>query len=146
MRLQTFTPAFLCNPLPGRHTHPAVLPRRLTVSGLAPRAGSAFPVDIKEYGDGYRMVANVPGFGKDDISIGVENNVLTLSGKQAATAGEKDGGKFVRRERVVRDFARTFRLPEHVDASRVEARLDAGVLSLTLPKSAAAAKRTVEIR
>ncbi len=146
MRFQTFTPAVFRNPLLGQCACPAVLPRRLTVSGLAPRADSAFPVDVKEYGDGYRMVANVPGFGKDDISIGVEDNVLTLSGKQAVPAGEKDDGKFVRRERASRDFARKFRLPEHVDASRVEARLDAGVLSLTLPKSAAAAKRTVEIR
>lgn len=108
--------------------------------------GTSFAVDIKEYDDSYRIVADVPGFEKGDINIGLENNILTISAQKSSESEEKDAGKFVRRERSTRSFVRSFHLPEHIDEAKVEAKLDSGVLDLVLPKSAGAAKRKIEVR
>ncbi len=127
-------------------THPGALKRFFDLPDIEIGEGASFAVDIKEYDDSYRIVADVPGFDKGDISIGLENNILTISAQKVAETSEKDEGKFVRRERSSRSFVRSFHLPEHIDEAKVEARLDAGVLDLTLPKSAAAAKRRIEVK
>ncbi len=139
----------LRNALPGDlisqvFARPGLFDRLFDLPGAGVETPSAFPVDILELDDCYRIVADLPGFGKDEIGIGIENNVLTISA-QRATA-EDDGGRHTRRERAIGGVTRSFHLPGHIDAAGIQANLERGVLDLRLPKLVAAAKRKIEIR
>jgi HSP20 family protein len=90
------------------------------------------------------MRANVPGFKPDEISIEVDNGILTVSGKHEETE-EKTEKHFVRRERRYGAFSRTLPLPDGVDPKKIKATTHDGVLELTipLPKEAAAEPITI---
>jgi HSP20 family protein len=102
------------------------------------------PVDIQETGDSYVFHAELPGMTKDDIQITLENSVLRLSGERKF---EKDVKKesFHRVERTYGTFTRTFTLPTQVDAEKVRAAFENGILTLTVPKAEQAKPRRIEI-
>ena len=86
----------------------------------------------------------VPGLSLDALDVEVIGNELTLRG---AHAGEKSADSvYHRRERPVGAFERTVRIPVDVDATRVEAQLKDGVLTINLPKAEAAKPRKIAIR
>lgn len=103
--------------------------------------------DMIEKEDCYALDVDVPGFKKDDIEIALTGNTLTVRGKVEEQKEEKDGDYYLC-ERQQGAFARTFSLPEGVDADKVAADLREGVLTVTLPKTPDAQKkpRQVEIR
>ena len=109
-------------------------------------AGPAgFRVDIEEADKEYRIRADLPGVRKDDIAVSVEDNVLSIGAKFQGEKEQADG-KRVHTERVSGDFSRSFRLSRDIEADKIGAEIKDGVLILRLPKSGAAARRSVEIK
>lgn len=99
--------------------------------------------DIKNYQDKYEVICEVPGLKKEDIHVSMESDVLVISATYAHKEEEAEFG-YLLRERVEGEITRKFKLP-YVDVSKISASLDAGILTLTLPKMAERAKRTIEI-
>ena len=104
------------------------------------------PVDIKETASGYAISAEIPGYKENEINLYVENHVLTLEGKKEEKKDEKDGKKYLVRERVVRDFKRSFTLPEDTDEEKVSASFKNGVLEIDLPKTEKAQPKRIEVK
>jgi HSP20 family protein len=109
------------------------------------RPVTAFPaVNVWEDNDAFYLEAEVPGLKQEDVNIAVtQRNVLTLSGERKPEDGE---GRWHRRERGFGRFQRVLRLPAPVDADKVEAKLDNGVLRLTLPKHEDAKPRRIAVK
>ena len=104
------------------------------------------PVAIKETASGYAISADIPGYKENEINLYVENHVLTLEGKKEEKKDEKDGKKYLVRERVVRDFKRSFTLPEDADEEKVSASFKNGVLEIDLPKTEKAQPKRIEVK
>ncbi len=102
-------------------------------------------VDIFETDDGVVMRAELPGMDKDDVKIGLENNVLTLHGERKFDE-EVKRENYHRVERSYGSFCRSFTLPSDVDKNKIEARFDSGILEVTLPKSEKAKPKQIEIK
>src|SRR5829696_8112902 len=90
-------------------------------------------MDLVETEDTYVLRADLPGMGEDDVTIEVENSVLTLSGERKAEHEAKGEG-YYRVERAFGGFSRSLTLPEGVDAEAVAATFDKGVLEVRIPK------------
>ena len=114
---------------------------------VAPPRGPAFrpAVDIFEDAESITLAAEVPGMKPDDIKVHVENGVLTLSGERKLEKEEKKDN-YHRIERSYGSFARSFVLPETVDADSVHAEAKDGVLRLRLPKKSKPAAKRIEIK
>lgn len=115
-------------------------------TGLAPRGVSEWTpaMDVVETADEFVVTAELPGLGKDDIEIEIENNILTIRGEKKEERREKEERHYVY-ERRFGGFTRSFTLPTNVDPDRVSARFENGVLTVTLPKTEEARGRRVEI-
>lgn len=101
-------------------------------------------MDLVEAEDHYVLRADLPGLGEDDVSIEVEDDVLTVSGERKAEHEERNEG-YHRVERAYGTFARSLTLPEGVDPEAVEARFDRGVLEIRIPKPEQRKPRKVAI-
>jgi HSP20 family protein len=92
------------------------------------------PVDIYEKGDKINMDFELPGLTKDDLSIDLDGNTLTVSGKFQRAKEVKDAD-YYRRERVYGDFSRSFTLPADIKEKDIEAKFENGILKVTFPKT-----------
>jgi HSP20 family molecular chaperone IbpA len=99
------------------------------------------PVDIYETEDGLVVVADLPGVGRDGLSVQVEQGVLTIEGRQAREVSRE----VVNREFVLAPFFRQFRIAEQIDATRIRAALRNGVLTLELPRAEQTKPRQIPI-
>jgi len=99
--------------------------------------------NLMENGDNFEVLAEVPGISKDDLNIKIQGNYLEISGKRSVDTPE--GYKVHRNERGGSTFSRSFTLPDEVDADKVEATLENGILYLTLPKSETAKPKQITI-
>jgi HSP20 family protein len=99
--------------------------------------------NLYDAGENLEMKIEVPGIAKEDMNIKIQGNYLEISGKKAAYTPE--GYAAHRVERGATSFTRSFTLPADVDSAKVEARLDNGLLSLTLPKAETAKPRQIAI-
>jgi HSP20 family protein len=108
-------------------------------------AGTFQPnVDIYETADDWVIAADVPGATKDALEIGFDDGILSV---KAAVKDRTPGGTtFMLREYPIGDFERRFRVGDGVDATRISAALDAGVLTIRLPKAESVKPRKIEIR
>ena len=103
------------------------------------------PLNVWETPEAFHLEAELPGMKQEDLHIAVTNrNTLTLSGERKLDESLK--GSWHRRERGFGRFQRVLTLPAPVDAERVEARLENGVLLLTLPKAEEARPRRIEVK
>jgi HSP20 family protein len=105
------------------------------------------PVDIYETESAFVVEADLPGVHEENVNIQFDRNALTISGTRAATlpAREKAQLRVFSAERLSGTFSRSVRLPEHVDAEKIEASFSNGVLTVTVPKAAGARARTIPI-
>jgi len=99
-------------------------------------------VNIFETKDGYVLEAEMPGVGKDGLEITLDNNEITITGRRVA---EIVTGQPVFRERRLADYRRVFELDPAIDTARIEAKLEQGVLRLTLPKSERVKPRKITV-
>ena len=90
-------------------------------------------VDISEDDGKIVLRADLPGVNEKDVSVKVEDNVLTLSGERKFEK-ETDEENFHRVERTYGTFTRSFSLPETVDTDKIKAKYDKGVLTISIPK------------
>ena len=102
-------------------------------------------VDVEETKDAFKFHADLPGVGKKDIAISVENDRLTIKGERKSGSDEKTS-RFHRVERTYGSFCRSFQLPVSVLADRVEASYKEGVLEITVPKADDVKPREIEIK
>jgi HSP20 family protein len=101
------------------------------------------PVDIEEQDDAYVIEAEVAGVKKDDVNIELISNELMITGEIKERERE---GILRKRTRRIGRFEYRVRLPEQVDADKVEANLKDGVLSVRVPKREQAERRTVQVK
>jgi HSP20 family protein len=90
------------------------------------------PASVTEIGDGYRLEIEMPGVRKDGLEISVENNELTIVGRRSLPAME---GTLIHRESRPENFRRAFELDPSIDADKISAKIDQGLMTLTLPKA-----------
>jgi HSP20 family protein len=99
-------------------------------------------VNIRATADGYELMAEMPGVTKDGVEITVENGQLTLVGHRRPV---EVNGQRIYRERREHDYRRVYELDPSLDASRVSARIEQGVLTVTLPKAEAVKPRRIAV-
>ena len=96
-------------------------------------AQGAYPkVNVYEYDDKIGIVAEIPGLDKKNVSVDVEENVLTISGDKHGF--DVSGGKCITRELKQSSFKRSFNLGDHLDGDGVSAKFKDGMLSISIPK------------
>jgi len=117
---------------------------QLIPNGSASTAAS-YPVDIREDDDHFYVDAELPGFTKDQVSVTLENGVLTISAERKEEDESKRGETHLRERRWNR-VARAFKLPNAVDENKVEATLKDGVLHLVLHKREEVRPRKIEVK
>lgn len=100
---------------------------------------------ITETSDGFTVQVEMPGVPQSGLEVTFENGELTLVGHRSHAASSGDGHEVVYRESHARDYRRAFELDNTIDAGRISARLDQGLLTLSLPKAEAAKPRRIEI-
>lgn len=103
--------------------------------------------DVEETENEIHVSVELPGMKPEDIHLDLENNVLTISGeKQESSEGGGAGHTWHLSERRYGKFTRTFVLPRDVEADRIDADFENGVLRVTIPKSERARRRRIEVR
>jgi HSP20 family protein len=102
-------------------------------------------VNVREEGDALRVEAEVPGVSLEQIEVSIQHGVeLTIQGERPADSA--GSASWHRRERGVGRFERVLTLPVPVEVEKVEARLENGVLRLTLPKAESVKARRIPIK
>lgn len=95
---------------------------------------TAFRTDIKKQDGNYILEAELPGFKKEDISIDIDKDCLTISAEHKSEENEDDKDKgFIRRERYYGSYSRSFNI-KGIDADAISASYNDGVLTLTMPE------------
>ena len=100
--------------------------------GVSFNQGAYPKVNVYEYDDKIGMVAEIPGLDKKNVSVDVEEGILTISGDKHGF--DSDGGKCITRELKQSAFTRSFNLGEYLDGSNVSAKFKDGMLSISVPK------------
>jgi HSP20 family protein len=91
------------------------------------------PASVTEIGDGYLLEIEMPGVKKKDgLEISVENNELTIIGQRSLPAVE---GTPIHRESRPENFRRVFEIDPSIDADKITAKIDQGLVTLSLPKA-----------
>ncbi len=106
--------------------------------------GQQAPVNILENKDSYVIDVVAPGFDKGDFKINLDKQTLTLSAEKK-TEQAAEGDKQIRREFSFRSFSRSFTVDENIDADKINAKYENGVLKVTLPKKEAKQETAKEI-
>jgi HSP20 family protein len=102
-------------------------------------------VNVVEKEDGFYLDAETPGFNQKDISIEFNDGVLTLKAQQDQCS-QSDNSDYRIREFSNQSFARSFRLSDQIDSDKVVARMDQGILKVTMPKKEQAKPKKIEIK
>ncbi len=105
--------------------------------------------NIKESDDGFALEVVAPGRKREDFSIKLDKDLLTISSTQEKKVEENDkAGKYSRREFSYSNFSRSFRLPDTVNIEGIEAKYEDGILHILIPKkeeAKVAANRVIEV-
>ena len=109
--------------------------------------GSRLPINIYADAEGYTFVAIVPGMKAEELSIETEGNTVKLSGETLAPAVSADEKvRTLRSEIGFGKFNRAFELPEDIDADKIEASLESGVLTVRVPKAETVKPRAIKVQ
>lgn len=101
-------------------------------------------LNVSDTGDAIEVKAELPGVTEKDVEVSLHGDILTLKGEKKAEKEEKDKNYYVR-EFSYGSFARSIKLPFEADESKVDARFEKGVLTVTLPKPKEEAKSAKRI-
>ena len=104
------------------------------------------PVDIEENKDSFVIKAEMPGFNEENIKLYVEKHVLHISAESSSNESEKEGKKYLVRERKVSSFERSFTLPEGVNEEALSASYNKGVLTVSIPKAEKAEVKKIDVK
>jgi HSP20 family protein len=102
-------------------------------------------MDVIEDETAYVVTADMPGISRDEVSVTIDKNLLTISAKPKDEVSQ-DERKVLRHERYSGKYARSLRLGEDIDEDKVSAEYRDGVLRLAIPKKATVAPRQVEVK
>src|SRR4051812_48624033 len=97
---------------------------------------------VLENADGYTLEVEMPGVSKESLEMWIENNELTIIGRRALPTVE---GTLLHRESRSENFRRTFELDPSIDAEKISAKIEQGVVSLTLPKAEQVKPRKISV-
>ena len=100
--------------------------------GVSFNQGAYPKVNIYEYDDKIGIIAEIPGLDKKDVSVEVEENMLTISGDKHGV--EDEGAKCITRELKHSSFKRSFNLGDHLDGEDISAAFKDGMLTISIPK------------
>lgn len=103
-------------------------------------------VDITENDKDYLVRAEIPGAKKEDVRVSVDGNFVSISAEVRKEKEEKSGGRVLVKETYYGSASRGFSLAHEIDQKGVVAKLEDGVLKLTLPKSQGAGARTIAVQ
>lgn len=109
-----------------------------------PARPAAMPIDAYRQGDRFVVHFDLPGVDAESIDLTVERNVLTVHASRART-GDAEGREMIVSERPHGTFSRQLFLGDTLDADNLEARYDAGVLTVTIPVAEQAKPRRVSV-
>ena len=110
---------------------------------------STLRVDIREEEDAYLLEAELPGLTEKDIEVKVENDLLQISSRKEEKeeeAKEEQKKGYLVRERRSSSYHRSFVLPKDTDREKIEASFNSGLLTLSIPKTAASKARQIEVK
>jgi len=113
---------------------------------VARHGAATIRIDVIEKGDSYVVYADVPGVAKDAIDVTIEGNTVTIAANAKPSTEVAEGERALRNERFAGPLVRTFALPVELDEAASHAKVDAGVLELTLTKKVAIAGRKLTIQ
>jgi len=114
------------------------MPERLPVFGREPFWGPTMgrrlapPIDVIERDHDYEIMVELPGLDEKEVEVKYGDGMLTITGEKEEETEEKEEGYLVS-ERLHGAFKRSFRLPDTVDPTKIEARFEKGVLNVVLP-------------
>ena len=97
---------------------------------------------VLENADGYTLEVEMPGVSKENLEMWVENNELTILGRRSMPVVE---GTLIHRESRPESFRRTFELDPSIDAEKISAKIEQGVVTLTLPKAEQVKPRKITV-
>lgn len=110
--------------------------RQTTEQFIAPAA------TVLENADGYTLEVEMPGVSKENLEMWVENNELTVLGRRSTPSVE---GTLLHRESRPANFRRSFELDPSIDAAKISAKIDQGVVTLILPKAEQVKPRKIAV-
>ena len=97
---------------------------------------------VSEHEDGYTLSVEMPGVSKENLEMWVENNELTIVGRRSLPTIQ---GTVIHRESRAENFRRTFELDPSIDAGKISAKVEQGVVTLTLPKAERVKPRKIAV-
>ena len=97
---------------------------------------------VLENADGYTLEVEMPGVSKENLEMWVENNELTILGRRSMPTVE---GTLLHRESRQENFRRAFELDPSIDAEKISAKIEQGVVTLTLPKAEQVKPRKITV-
>lgn len=114
----------------------------MTQQKTAQRPVARPALDIFENADQFLIVADLPGVAPDQIELNLEEGELTLVGRRGSPPAQR---KALHGQWADHDYRATLRVPPDIDGAGIQARIEAGVLEVTLPKAAAAKARQIPV-
>lgn len=103
-------------------------------------------VEVAEKNGGYLVRAELPGVKKEDIQLTIDGAQVTLAAEIKREKDSTEGERVLHTERMYGKVSRSFTLPQEIDEAAAQAKYADGVLELTLPKKAAAARKQIAIQ
>jgi HSP20 family protein len=100
------------------------------------------PASVTDSAEGYTLEIEMPGVKKDGLDISFENNELTIIGRRSLPAVE---GTLLHHESRAENFRRTFELDPSIDANKITAKIEQGIVTLTLPKAEHVKPRKINV-
>ena len=120
--------------------------RPVAYEGRGDVAAPRMKVDVAEKDGAYTVTAELPGVKKEDIQVTIDGAQVTLAAEVKREKEVSQDERVLHTERVYGKATRSFTLPQEVDEAKAEAKYRDGVLELTLPKKAAAARKQISIQ
>src|SRR5205823_5261067 len=101
------------------------------------------PATVLENADGYTLEVEMPGVSKENLEMWVENNNLTILGRRSMRSVD---GTLIHQESRLENFRRSFELDPSIDAGKINAKIEQGVVTLTLPKAEQVKPRKITVK